>query len=696
MQQYDPTFLKELDKVKVRTQYAKIVLLTFDEKPIKEIQGTISAGTVTVNGTAAVRRTLSLTMIANPEVSNIENIENLISINKKIKVFIGYDNYLVKYKEQYGDIIWFPLGTYVISNATLSSSATAFNISISGKDKMVMLDGTVGGILPASTSFHEIYVSDDNGIYTAVEYPTIFQIIQEAVHHIGGEPLHKIIIEDIDEQSKLLIKYNGDTPIHFKDDYSSFKISKSNQTNYPNTYVKGEDIGYELTDTTFPGELVLNAGQSVASMLDKIAKTFGNFEFFYDLDGNFRFREKRNYLNNSYTPITELNGESYVRAFSESPYSYTFNNEEGQITLNANPKYDNIKNDFVVWGQRETSSGTKIDFRYHLVIDEKPQLNLVNYYIYENIPYPFTLECEYNPSTGEMKNIENPPKEEHYYVTKDNIAYLYIKEEKRYQRVTSFYSDNFEKTLRYETTYLNGNSKSFVEINGIYYRLISAIVTNPDWREELYLQAVQRQILGDTSLIYDEELLANWRLIYDPIRWGGFSPDVANNPQNLSYWLDFIDTGSALGAYSVNMIGRRSKVVNDTNIKIMYTPEIPDIIFIQNDIKDEELQEIIKELNKEGQRYCLYKPSQADLFVASSTGTSAFDKIRELLYQHLTYNTQVTLTCQPKYYLEPNTLIYLKDINTNTNGAYTITQFTLPLTYNGTMSITCAEALTRI
>ena len=57
--------------------------------------------------------------------------------------------------KNYGDIIWFPLGTYVINQATTSTTASSANISISGKDKMCMLDGTCGGTLPSAVTFHE-------------------------------------------------------------------------------------------------------------------------------------------------------------------------------------------------------------------------------------------------------------------------------------------------------------------------------------------------------------------------------------------------------------------------------------------------------------------------------------------------------------------------------------------------------------
>ena len=43
------------------------------------------------------------------------------------------------------------------------------------------------------------------------------------------------------------------------------------------------------------------------------------------------------------------------------------------ITAYTNaPQYHMIKNDFVVWGVRESTTGAKLPIRYHLAIDEKP------------------------------------------------------------------------------------------------------------------------------------------------------------------------------------------------------------------------------------------------------------------------------------------------------------------------------------
>ena len=66
------------------------------------------------------------------------------------------------------------------------------------------------------------------------------------------------------------------------------------------------------------------------------------------------------------------------------------------------------------------------------------------------------------------------------------------------------------------------------------------------------------------------------------------------------------------------------------------------------------------------------------------------------MYQNLSYNTTITITCLPKYYMEPNNIIYIEDKETGIIGNFQITQFSLPLTYNGTMSITATEVLTRV
>lgn len=628
----DMEFLTALDKLNIKTHYAKIILLSFDEKPIREIQGRITAGSLSVNGSSSVRRTISLTMLADGNNSDIENIDNEISINKKVKVFVGYNNPLRSYSS-YGDIIWFPCGLFVLSNASIARSTSGWTISINGKDKMCLLDGTAGGTFPGSITFHESYIQKNDGDIEIV-YPTIFQIIYEAVNHWGGEAIENIIITDIEETCKMLVKYIGDKPVYFSNNYESMDFSPS--SDFPHMVSYGQDAGYKETEFTYPGELILDAGDTVTALLDKIVDVLGNFEYFYDINGRFIFQEIKNYLNTG-SPLTELTPANYVKSYNNAKFLYSLTELDTTTAITRSPKFDNIKNDFYVWGKRKTTSDVEVDIRYHLAIDTKPIIDLAGYYM---------------------------------WAISDKETGLIVRYD--FNNIASDYS-----------------------VSGYKTKLIGSPCD--EWREELYRRALNAQVTNSVyDNYYDSELIAEWRNLYDPLneKWDEYdhwNPDVFNNPENLNYWLDFIDTGSEMGKYSINEIGRRTKVVNSSDITSVYNMEAPDIIFIEGLDQD-----LIAEYRGIGQRFFVLTSEYYDLFSISSTNASCFDKIREMLYQNLNYNTTISITCLPKYYMEPNNILYIEDKDSGISGNYQITQFTLPLAYNGTMSITATEVLTRV
>lgn len=628
---YDIEFLKQLDTLKIRVQYAKIILLSFDEQPIQEIQGTITNGTLSVNGSAAVRRTINLSMLTGEE--DLENINNLISLNKKIKVEIGYQNPFKN--NNYGDIIWFPCGLFIINSASSSRSTNGISISISGKDKMAMLDGTAGGAFPASVVFHEKYITDNEDNITVL-YPTIYQIIQEAVVHYGDEHINNVIINDVPDTAKLLLKWIGDTPLYI-DSNNAFTIIKPVEDDFQ-TFYTGSDVCYETTDFTYPGELIMSAGETVVALLDKVVKTLGNFEFFYNIDGKFVFQQKKNYLDIT-SPLLEITAKDYFKNYSNELSLWAFDDLETVTSINKSPKYENIKNDFIVWGTRTSSSGAEIGIRYHLAIDKKPMLDKSLQYMYE------------------------------------------LRQD--------------DKIIGYEFRY-NSNEATDSKI--------LKAGPAPEWREELYRNALAAQYTTGYYSDYDAELLAEWRKLYDPTNpeWNNtqyWNPAAIKDPRQLDYWLDFIDT-EALESYSVKNIGKRSKIINDNKVKSIQNQTPVDIIVIRNtdaNYSEAELTELINYYKSYGQKYVVLSNSAiADNLIASSTGASAFDRIRDLLYQHLNYNTTLTLTCLPKFFLEPNNLVYIYDEKSHINGNYAITQFSLPLGYSGTMSITATEALRRV
>ena len=526
----DSAFLLKLDRLKIRKEHIKITVLSFDEKPIKEIQGIATDGSANVDGTSSMRRTVSLTMLADNTNNDLMDINNLISINKKIKVEKGIENSLVDYAN-YGKIIWFKMGTYVISNASISNGTSGCTISLTGKDKTVMLDGSVGGTLPSIIDFSKSEVADETGnISDDMYYPTIFQIIYEAVRHYGGENPSKIFINDVPLTAKIKIKYTGDDSIDFSSNYDKCIVEESFNNDYPNRYKTGEYIGYYKTDFTYPGaanstELTLNAGDTVVTLLDKIKSVLGNYEYFYDIDGNFIFQEIKNYLNNSYTPINEINGQYYYKAFTDSKYVYSFEDEDILTSIAVSPQMDKIKNEFGIWAA--TNGSTQPNIFYHLVIDSKPT---------------FSLSADWKPLMDSF------------------ISYF------KSLIITDSNKDNI-------TSLIN-------EYNNLY-----DITELPDWREWLYQKNFYNSLQGLDTDYYWAELNAFWRNIYDlnnETYINGWNPNVVNDPAAITYWLDFIDSDNNLMNYSVNKIGRRALIKKEDNIGGIFDKDCPDVILIND------------------------------------------------------------------------------------------------------------------
>jgi len=96
---------------------------------------------------------------------------------------IGYINTTQKYTNY--PILWFPLGIYVIISCSISESSSGLVASLQLQDKMCLLNGTAGGTIPAAADLHILDTIDEDG-NEVTNYVTMYQIIQELVHHWGG------------------------------------------------------------------------------------------------------------------------------------------------------------------------------------------------------------------------------------------------------------------------------------------------------------------------------------------------------------------------------------------------------------------------------------------------------------------------------------------------------------------------------
>ena len=669
----DSAFLKKFDELKLKEQYVKLIVLTFDEMPIQEIQGKVTGGNLTLDGSSGMRRTGNLSMVADEYENDLTDTKHLLSINKKVEVLIGFVNTTDEYTEY--NMLWFPQGTYVIISPNISHNSDGINISLTLHDKMALLNGECGGTLPASVTFNEIEDIDEDG-NIQVTQPTIYQIIQELVNHFGGEQLGKIIISDIDSKIKKVMKWTGSTPLYlYQEPAADGTIYNSFSTNYNELAARqaqghgtikefsyGQDIGYILTDFVYPGELVGNAGDTVVTILDQIKNTLGNYEYFYDIDGNFRFQEIKNYLNTSYSTflINEINADNYLVDYTSGKSVYAFEDANIIQSYSNSPQYQQIKNDFLVWGKRTSVDGQDVPIRYHLAIDSKPTVGN-SYKVFFFIDPDDGITKAKKPVEFASKS-NFPDKGEagiYYYAADTGIIYKWATDEKVYEQ-TQYTIETIKAT---------------------------------DYRTELYMAGVASEPFGLDSNYYYTELKNEWPKLYD-MRNQKFFEGVIDQPSDVDFFLDFIDTPTAISEFSVQNIGRRTTTLVDDSINCIFEPDNPDIVIIE--AGSENADSIQRECEARKQEYAQVRSEIYSMLLNGGALRSAYDEIKKELYQYTNYNEQISLTTLPIYYLEPNVRITVRDNQSGIYGDYMVKSISLPLDINGTMSLSCTRALERI
>ena len=413
----DMEFLNELHNHRQRETYARITLLTQNELPIEYIEGRITAGSVSVDGNSALRRTCNLTLTLQDQ---IEINEFYWTFQSKFKLEVGLKNMI---NTDYPDIIWFPQGIFILTSCNMNQTTNNYTITINGKDKMCKLNGDMGGNIMASTDFGVLEEVDKEGNITYTKL-LLKDIIREMLTNQGGELPENIIINDLDEAGLELLEYRcEEKPLYLfrrvdndsvdnvtlneemkirvvgatenisvgelnsyremdgliLDNEEATKIYLLDQNYEPINieyqvmkYKYGDLAGYRLTDLTYAGDLKSNVGETIVSVLDKIKNMLGEFEYFYNLDGRFVFQKKRTYISTPWNAV-EANEEDFISEAIKDSYPM-INLTDAKLTtaFANNPNLLNLKNDFSVWGTYKSMSGADVPIHMRYVIDKKP------------------------------------------------------------------------------------------------------------------------------------------------------------------------------------------------------------------------------------------------------------------------------------------------------------------------------------
>lgn len=677
----DSAFLKQLDLSNIKVYYVQILVLDKEEQPLRAIQGRVSTGSISIDGNSSIRRSGSLTFLAEETENDLTDVDNLLSLNKKIKILIGIENNIDT--DHYDKIIWFNQGIFVITQPNLSHTTQGVNINLSFKDKMCLLNGECGGGLPTSVTFseyeqqigyEEIVYSDritypdepnPNLVYgfldkatgkitymmynvtvgwvsakasmvgTTVSVPQrLYDIIQTLVCNYGGEAIAKIIINDVPLEIKNSVRFVGSDYLYYNTETGVYTLDEevaANTSGEWKVFGYNEDCGFIYTDLVYPGQLVSSIGENICNVLDKIKTVLGNYEYFYDVEGNFVFQEIKNYLNTQYEPVQKLdengfllNNDNYYVDFSNISNSvYTFDESSALISSYSNaPNYNRLKNDYHIWGK--AADGFAI--HYHLAIKEKP----------------------FEPFESRMV-------------------------------VDEIIDDKYTGRIRLAKP---------GEAGGYEY-----IPT--DWRAELYLRGLEKKSLQQRPDMYEQELLDLFDTIYD-MRLKEFKVDVVNNPNNLKYWIDYLEPYGDLHDVSIDSVGIKIHSYQQDKIKRLYNTDIPNVILINSDEEAAARASLIMKCESAGQPYSNVTDNIYKNLALGQVGYSSQEVARDLMYQYTDYISSISITSIPIYYLNVNTRISVYDRAAGIYGDYIIKSINIPLDAKNTMTISATKALERI
>lgn len=705
----DQDFLNKLMEYPHRTVFARITALDFKtEYPIKEITGRFTGGSINIDGTSAVRRTCSLTIATEKEQMDYF----YWGLKTKFKLEVGLENVI---DSNYPNIIWFKQGIFVITQISESANTSSYTINISAKDKGCLINGEIGGSLPATIDFGKIDTysrNDEKELVKTTTYLEIKDIIKNSMMVYGGERLENIIINDVDDYGLELLNYNSDTPLYMlynyvEDSTTNFyfngnmtvyykekeskksktlnqltvnelysfvendsrndflKVSLDEKANSYDYYVvkftKGDAAGYRKTELTYPGDLIGNPGEALSAILDKIKNIFSTFEYFYNIDGKFIFQKKKIYTTSSFSTIVVQDDEVYVDpSMYSSEFIYSFQDNSLLTAVSRNPIITNIKNDFSLSGVRKNANGIEINIHMRYALAEKP----VAYYSNENKRWYFAdsekVNMDYDTSVAYNKTKAEIIKSNKNSEWLNSVDWREI----IYQMAVDFYKLNEQDDY---LTIIGNNNKDFYPSGTTGY-------------EPFYV-----------------DLYSWWRDIYNPEPEEGnfdknthFNTDVYANPSTLNFWFDFMEPIGEIGKYQIKTIGHRPKAVKETTITSLFYKKTPTVLFVTGDI------EPIDRVAFSGYTLINLPTNYSNYFTVSSRGVSAKNRLDELLEKHLFRNENITLTTIPLYNLEPNRRIFVRDDNTNIAGEYLLNKISTPLTYNGTSSLQAQIAPERL
>lgn len=651
---YPAEVLKYIDSLTDRTEFTAVEVFNNKDECLARIEGDATGGTLSLTNQSSVRRTGSLNLLV-PEyergmygmdiMHEVTNMETLISMNKIVRVWKGIEDtagYLDKDGNSWSQkdagskrpgIFWFNMGTYLLSNASVTYNNQGIQVSMKLNDPMARLNGEAGGTIASKVQHSPIDTEKlkEGKIVIDSTLPTTKTIVETVLKDFGGfkeTDLQGAI--DIPEDYKAIVHWAGKDALMIQQVSNLWRIAKAPDS-VPEGWIKipaGGYMGYMTKPFVYPTKsespFTSEAGSTVSAVLDTIKNTLGNYEHFFTPEGKYRFQPIQNYVTKGMPQddITEALDAKYFYTPAEDLKIYSLQDAKIITAYTNAPQYNQIKNDFMVIGKHPELESS---LRYHVTLERRIPANEKRYWTIQWAKDDKDIARVYDTTKGSVIDCG------------DNY---------RLKKYLQIIADNdqtaFGKEIREEFP------KMF-DIENMQWRFDPA---SPARDSLLYWFDIidSRSIAGDIGQFGVETIGRRTKVI----------PDDQVNCLFTSYMPErdlLEDTYWIFGEYK-------------------------DGRFVQYNKSTEEGKKAIDDIkNKIG---------------IGITRIPAEDYIRASLHQYLSYNENITINAVPIYHLDVNQLIYVENNESAIQGNYIIDSISYPLNFDGLMTINARKMMTMV
>lgn len=200
-------------KQQVRNLYSKLEILDANLVVIREMTGVFKSGSYSIFAKVGERRTCDIEMQITKDI--VPSPTSPIWINKRFRVYVGIFSFVLN------EIIWFPIGTFAITDPSQDIAITAENtFYIQGVDFTSYLDGTLGGNLENKVIINSgdyVFNTLQNVFDNFTNFSTNIQTTEAKVPYKIEKDPDDTVWDIVEELLELYLHYEG-----FFDVYGTF------------------------------------------------------------------------------------------------------------------------------------------------------------------------------------------------------------------------------------------------------------------------------------------------------------------------------------------------------------------------------------------------------------------------------------------------------------------------------------------